>query len=130
MELDYTVGTAKGFDEAVEAVIEATKEAGFRVLYVHDVAATLAEKGFERERVSIVEMCNAKYASQVLAADVKIGLMLPCPIMVYAEKSEVFISTMRPSLIAQFFPNADISDVAQTVENVLVDVIDKAAGKA
>jgi uncharacterized protein (DUF302 family) len=126
MQLDYTVRTAKGFDEAVEAVKEATADAGFRVQFVHDLAATLTEKGFPRERVTIVEMCNAKYASQVLAADVKIGLMLPCPIMVYAEKGEVFITTMRATLIADFFPDADISAVAAQVEKVLIDVVDAA----
>ena len=127
MQLDYTVPTNKDFDEAVEAVKQGTVDAGFRVLFVHDVAATLAEKGFQRERVSIVEMCNAKYASQVLAADVKIGLMLPCPIMVYGEQGKVFITTMRPSLIKDFFPRADIGAVAQQVEDVLIAIIDKAA---
>lgn len=127
MQLDYTVRTEKSFDEAVDAVVQATADAGFRVQFVHDVAATLAEKGFERDRVTIVEMCNAKYASQVLAADVKIGLMLPCPIMIYAENGSVFISTMRPTLIGGFFPDAGIGDVAAEVEAVLVSVIDEAA---
>ena len=127
MQLDYTLPTDKNFDEAVEAVNSGTADAGFRVLFVHDVAATLAEKGFQRERVSIVEVCNAKYASQVLAADVKIGLMLPCPIMVYAEQGKVFITTMRPSLIKDFFPDAGIAGVAQQVEDVLIGIVDKAA---
>jgi uncharacterized protein (DUF302 family) len=127
MQLDYTVTTDKDFDQALEAVKQGTADAGFRVLFVHDVAATLAEKGFDRERVSIVEMCNAKYASQVLAADIKIGLMLPCPIMVYAEQGKVFITTMRPSLIKDFFPAAGIAAVAQQVEDVLIAIIDKAA---
>jgi uncharacterized protein (DUF302 family) len=127
VQLDYTVATDKDFDQAIEAVVKATADAGFRVLFVHDVAATLAEKGFERERVSIVEMCNAKYASQVLAADVKIGLMLPCPIMVYAEQGRVHITTMRPTNIGAFFPDADISGVAAQVEKVLLEVIDNAA---
>jgi len=127
MQLDYTVSTAKPFDEAVEAIVKATADAGFRVLFVHDVAATLAEKGFDRERVSIIEMCNAKYASQVLAADVKIGLMLPCPIMVYAEEGRVYITTMRPTNIGAFFPEADIAAVAAQVEAVLIDIIDTAA---
>jgi uncharacterized protein (DUF302 family) len=126
MQLDYTVKSDKNFEETVEAVTKGTAEAGFRVLFVHDVAETLAEKGFARERVSIIEVCNAKYASQVLAADVKIGLMLPCPIMVYAESGEVFVTTMRPSLIAGFFPEADIADVAGTVESVLLGIMDKA----
>ncbi len=128
MQFDYTVQTGKEFDEAVAAVVQATADAGFRVLFVHDVAATLAEKGFDRERVSIVELCNAKFASQVLAADVKIGLMLPCPIMIYAEEGRVFITTMRPTLIGGFFPDADISNVAAQVETTLMGIIDTAAG--
>ena len=104
MQLDYTVPTSKDFDAAVETVQQLIKDAGFRVLFVHDVAATLAEKGFQRERVSIIEMCNAKYASAVLAADVKIGLMLPCPIMVYAENGTNFITTMRPTPHRRILP--------------------------
>lgn len=127
MELDYTVSSAKDHAETVRAVVERTEAHGFRVQFVHDVAATLAEKGFDREPVTIVEMCNARYASEVLAQDVKIGLMLPCPIMVYELDGRVSISTMRPSLIAEFFPNADIEDVAGTVESEIVAIIDEAA---
>ncbi|MCE5190606.1 MAG: DUF302 domain-containing protein [Actinomycetia bacterium] len=127
MELDYTVKTEKSYDAAVADVIARTEAHGFRVQFVHDVAATLAEKGFDREPVAIVEMCNAKHASKVLAADVKIGLMLPCPIMVYVKDGEVFISTMRPSLIGAFFPEAGISDVAAEVETVLLEIVDEAA---
>ena len=87
----------------------------------YDVAATLAEKGFEREPVTIIEVCNARYASQVLASDVRIGLMLPCPVMVYVKEDEVFISTMRPSLISGLFPDAGIEGVAMEVESSETD---------
>ena len=127
MQLDYTIESKESFDDTVEALLEKAAANNFMVQFVHDVSATLAEKGFERERVTIVEMCNAKYASRVLAADVKIGLMLPCPIMVYAEGGKVFISTMRPMLIGGFFPEAGIGDVAAEVEDVLVNIIDEAA---
>lgn len=127
MELDYTVTTDKGYAETVAAVQRAAQAHGFRVQFVHDVAATLAEKGFEREPVSIIEMCNAKHAHATLAADVKIGLMLPCPVMVYELDGQVSISTMRPSLIAQFFPDAQIGDTADEVETAMVAIIDEAA---
>lgn len=128
MELDYTVETSKDYEEALRSVVAATEAHGFRVQFVHDVAATLAEKGFDREPVAIVEMCNARFASEVLARDVKIGLMLPCPIMVYVHDGKVSISTMRPSLIGGFFPEAGIGDVAAEVERILVEIIDEAAG--
>lgn len=127
MKTDYTVQTEKPFADAVEAVQERAAANGFRVQFVHDVAATLAEKGFAREPVTIVEMCNAKHAAQVLAADVKIGLMLPCPVMVYAENDGVFISTMLPTLLASFFPEAGIEDVAHEVEEAILRIVDEAA---
>jgi uncharacterized protein (DUF302 family) len=125
--MDYTIESTKPFDATVDAVLAETEAAGFRVQFVHDVSATLAEKGFERERVTIVELCNARYAHAVLAADVKIGLMLPCPIMIYAESGKVVVSTMRPTLIASFFPQADLGSVPADVETVIVGIMDRAA---
>lgn len=127
MKLDYTVATSKSHTDAVQAVIDATQAHQFRVQYVHDVRETLAEKGFDREPLTIIEVCNAKFASEVLAADPKIGLMLPCPIMVYVQDGQTLISTMKPTLIGGFFPDADIATVASQVEDVLVAVIDEAA---
>lgn len=69
MNFDYTVTTEKSFEEAVKAVEQETKNAGFRVLYIHDVTATLKEKGFEIKPFNIIEICNAKSAYTVLQAD-------------------------------------------------------------
>lgn len=127
MELDYTVRTEKPYAQAIRAVVDAAQAHNFRVQFVHDVAATLAEKGFDREPVTIVEMCNARYASEVLARDVKIGLMLPCPVMVYEQGGEVFIATMKPSLIGAFFPEARLAEVAAEVEAHIIAIVDEAA---
>jgi len=93
MQLDYTVSTTKNYASAVEAVTAAAEKHGFRVQFVHDVSGTLAEKGFEREPVTIVEMCNAGFAHKVLEKDLAIGLMLPCPVMVYEQSGKVSIAT-------------------------------------
>ena len=129
MQIDFTVPTQKSFADAVQAVVDAAALHSFRVQFVHDVAETLAERGFEREPLTIVEVCNAKYASEVLAEDVLIGLMLPCPVMVYEQDGDVLISTMRPTLLGEFFPDAEIADVAAEVEDKLVAIIEDAAGK-
>lgn len=121
-----TVTTEKSFDEAVAAVEQASAENGFRVLHTHDVAATLAEKGFHRDPLKIVEICNAKYASQVLARNVKISLMLPCPISVYVEGGATHISTMLPTAIVDFFPDAGIADLAAQVEKIVLEIVEEA----
>jgi len=126
MQLDYTVPTPKSHADAVQAVIDSALAHKFSVPFVNTLSETLAEKGFEREPVTIVEMCNAGHASAVLARDVKIGLMFPCPVMVYAENGEVFITTMRPSLIGSFYPEAQIDAIAAEVESAIIAIVDEA----
>ncbi len=124
---EHTVTSRKSFDDAVAAVERIAAEKGFRVLHTHDVAATLAEKGFPREPLKIVEVCNAKYASQVLARDVKISLMLPCPISVYVEGGTTHLSTMLPTTISEFFPDAGIDEVAAQVERTVLEIVAESA---
>jgi uncharacterized protein (DUF302 family) len=123
---EYTVVSAKPVEEAVSAVEKKSAEKGFRVLHIHDVAATLAEKGFPREPLKVVEICNAKYASQVLDKDVKISLMLPCPISVYRKDGKTHISTLLPTSMIEFFPDAGIADVAESVERAVLEIIAEA----
>ena len=123
---DYTVATEKGFDEAVARVELLSQEKGFKVLAVHDVQATLTAKGFQREPLKIIEVCNARYASQVLEKDVKIALMLPCPISVYTEGGNTFISALRPRAIADFYPAADIATIAEAVDRIVLSIVDEA----
>ncbi len=123
---DYTVDTSKSFDEAVKAVEQKSAEKGFRVLHTHDVTATLTEKGFPRAPLKIVEVCNARYASEVLKKDVKISLMLPCPISVYTERGKTFISTMLPTVLADFYPQAGIEGLAAEVEKAVLAIVNEA----
>ena len=125
-KFDYTVETKKSFDDAVAAVEAKSKEKGFGVLHVHDVKATLAGKGFDREPLKIIEICNAKYASQVLARDVKISLMLPCPISVYTQEGKTYISTLRPTMISDFYPQAGITTLAAEVDKIVLNIVNEA----
>jgi len=125
-DFERTLATEKSFDDAVAAIEKKAAEKSFRVLHTHDVAATLAEKGFPREPLKIIEICNAKYASQVLQKDVKVSLMLPCPISVYVQGGKTYISTLLPTSIAEFFPQADLREIAQQVEDIVLKIVEEA----
>lgn len=122
---DYTVETNKSFDEAVASVEAKSKEKGFGVLHIHDVKATLASKGFDSVPLKIIEICNPRYASEVLKRDIKISLMLPCPISVYVEGGRTYISTLRPKVIADFYPQADIKVLAEEVDRIVLSIVDE-----
>ena len=123
MDFDYTQTTTKDFDSAVKSVEEEIAKAGMRVLHIHDVQKTLTEKGFEREPFKIIEFCNAKYANDFLNVDIKIGLCLPCKINIYIKDGQTFISGMRPIVLSQFFPDADLGEKPQEIDKKIQDII-------
>lgn len=124
---DLTRASARPFPALLQAVQDEAAAAGFRVLHVHDVQATLAEKGFHREPLAIVEVCNARFAHAVLATDPLVGLMLPCPIQVWERDGRCFVSALRPSAIATFYPDAGIEGVAAEVEAAITRIVERAA---
>ncbi len=125
-DFERTWTTDKPFDDAVAAIESKAAENAFRVLHTHDVAATLAEKGFPREPLKIVEICSAKFASRVLERDVKIALMLPCPISVYVRDGKTHISTLLPTAMIEFFPAAGIESIAAEVEAIVLRIVEGA----
>src|SRR3989344_3975887 len=84
---------------------------------------TFGEKGFLREPFKIIEFCIAKFANEFLDKDIKIGLCLPCKINVYRKDGQTFISGMRPIVLSQFYPEADLGDrpkeIDQTIQNII-----------
>ena len=125
-EFDYTVEGSRGFDETVASVEAKSVEKGFKVLAVHDVKATLESKGFAQAPMKIIEICNAKYVSQVLAKDIKIALMLPCPVVVYSLNDKILIGTLRPKVIADFYPSAGVGEIAAEVDAIVLSIVDAA----
>src|SRR3989344_3067634 len=123
MDFDYTVSTSKNFDKAVLDTEQEITEVGMRVLYTHDIQKKLAEKGIKREPFKIIEFCNAKYANEFLNADIKIGLCMPCKINVYVKDNKIYISGMRPIILPQFFPKADLGNMHKEIDKIIQTII-------
>ena len=127
MNYEYTIETDRAFDEVVADVEKFTAEKMFRVLHIHDVQATLKEKGFQRESLKIIELCNAKFAYEALGRDVSVSLFMPCKITVYTENGKTMLKAMRPKAIAAFLPDAGLEELAAEVENTVLEITDRAA---
>src|ERR1035438_2905190 len=97
MDYGITIRTPIPFTEAVTRVRDALKAQGFGVLTEIDVQATLRDKlGAEMEEYLILGACNPPLAHRALAADRRIGLLLPCNVVVRTESGETVIEALDP----------------------------------
>jgi uncharacterized protein (DUF302 family) len=114
-----------GFDEAVADVVDALKREGFGVLTDIDVAATMKQKlGIEFRPYRILGACNPPLAHKALSAEDKIGVMLPCNVIVQeAGAGKVEVAAIDPRTAMERVGNPALTDLANEVADKLTRVI-------
>lgn len=123
---NYTVETAKGRDEAVQALTENLQAEKFGILWNFDLTAKLQEKGTDFDTpFTILEVCNPQEANRVLSEDLMVGYFLPCKIVVYEEEGTTKIGMPKPSALIDMVQNESIKQIALDIEERLIGCIDK-----
>lgn len=113
------------FDESVETVIVALKKQGFGILTDIDVKKTLKEKlNVEFSNYRILGACNPSLALKALKAELDIGLLLPCNVVVYEKDGKVIVSFINPSDAFSIVDNQTLKPLAIEVEKLLKKTID------
>ncbi len=102
------------YDEAVERVTAALEDEGFGVLTEIDVKGTMKKKlDAEFRRYVILGACNPQLAHRALTAELDIGLLLPCNVIVYeGDGGETVVSAMDPGVMVQVTDNPELAAVA------------------
>ncbi|MCU7826430.1 DUF302 domain-containing protein [Kitasatospora sp. DSM 101779] len=101
------------FASAVERVRDALAEQGFGVLTEIDVRATMEAKlGEEMEDYLILGACNPALAHRALRADRRIGLLLPCNVVVRATDGHTVVEVMDPRLMVRVTERPALESVA------------------
>ncbi|MBB6481190.1 DUF302 domain-containing protein [Spirochaeta isovalerica] len=116
--------TKLDFSEALEKVKEELKKEGFGVLTEIDIKATLKKKlDVDRDNYVILGACNPPNADKALNAEIEIGLMLPCNVIVYEKAGKTFVSAIRPSIAMSMIENPGLKGIAGDIEAKLERVI-------
>lgn len=115
------------YEEAVSRVTEELKAEGFGVLTEIDVKSTLKKKlDVDFRKYVILGACNPQFAYRALSAEDKIGILLPCNVVVQErEDGKVEVSAVDPVGMMQMVDNPALNDVAQQVQERFKKVIDR-----
>jgi uncharacterized protein (DUF302 family) len=120
------------FDEAIAKTKDVLQRNGFGVLTEIDVKQTLKTKlDVEFRPYRILGACNPGMAYKALTAEDKIGLMLPCNVVVQQkEDGSVEVAAVDPVASMQAIQNADLGSIAGEVQTQLRKVIADIGGEA
>ena len=115
------------YEDAVSKITDALKEEGFGVLTEIDVKATLKKKlEVDFRKYVILGACNPPYAYRTLQADLDVGLLLPCNVIVYeTDDKKACVSAINPVSALEVIKNRELRKIAEEVTEKLKRVIDK-----
>jgi uncharacterized protein (DUF302 family) len=110
------------FETADTRIREALKEEGFGILTEIDVKATLKEKlDVDHRPYRILGACNPPLAHQALTAEIDVGLLLPCNVVVYEgdEEGTSVVAVMDPEVQLAPAHNPKLEELAADVRTRL-----------
>ena len=115
------------FDDAITKVTEELKKEGFGILTEIDVKETLKKKiDADIRKYKILGACNPGFAHKAILAENKIGVFLPCNVIVQEnENGDIEISAVDPIASMSSVQNESLAGIAIEVRDKLKKVIDQ-----
>lgn len=116
------VDVALPYEQALERTIEALKNEGFGILTTIDVRQTMKQKlDKEFRKYTILGACNPPLAHRAFEAELEIGLLLPCNVVVYETGAgRSVVSAMAPiAAMGVVGGNPALKDVAREADERL-----------
>ena len=109
------------FDETMARAKAALKAEGFGVLTEIDVRETMKQKlDVDFRRYVILGACNPPLAHQALSADLEVGLLLPCNVVVYdAGAGKTAVRIANPEAMSLMLDDPSFAPIAAKAKEKL-----------
>lgn len=128
MSYCFSKSVDSDFEAAIQNVTEKLKEKGFGVLTEIDVQATLKKKiDVDFHKYRILGACNPHFAHKALLEEDKVGVMLPCNVIVQqkSDSEQVEVSAVDSIASMSAIQNENLGGIANEVRDLLKSVIDE-----
>jgi uncharacterized protein (DUF302 family) len=123
----YIAKTVSGrYESILASVVERLKAEGFGVLTEIDVQATLKSKiGVDLPKYRILGACNPTFAHEALKLENKLGVLLPCNVIVREEsEGRVEVASVDPVVAMDRTGNRALARTAEEVRLRLARVVE------
>ena len=126
MSYHFSKTCSLSFEDAISKVSENLKQEGFGILTEIDVRETLKKKlNVDFRRYKILGACNPQLAYQALQSEDKIGVMLPCNVIVQErDGGKVEVSAVDPVASMMAINNPNLGAITTEVQAKLKRVIE------
>lgn len=115
------------FEDAIQKATEELKKVGFGVLTEIDVKETLKKKiDIDFRKYKILGACNPQFAHKALQAEDKIGVLLPCNVIVQeTDDGKTEVAIMNPVEAMSVVENENLEPIAEEVTKLLDSALEK-----
>ena len=127
MEYYFSKTITDSFENAIQKVTKALKSEGFGILTEIDLKATLKKKlDVDFYKYTILGACYPQFAYKALVTEDKIGVMLPCNIIVQEKVAgQIEVSAVDPAASMQAIKNDKLTKIATEISDRLKKVIEQ-----
>ena len=114
------------FEDAIERIKDLLKDQGFGVLSEIDVKETLKNKiDVDFKKYTILGACNPHFAYKALSTEDKLGVLLPCNIVVIEQGSGIEICAIDPFSMMGQLGNEQLIEIAKEVNRRFEIIFEK-----
>ncbi|MFI5153950.1 MAG: DUF302 domain-containing protein [Chitinophagales bacterium] len=125
MEYHFSKKVSIPFDQAVHKIISELKKQGFGIITRIDLKETFKHKlNVDFRNYLILGACNPRYAYESLLEEDKLGVFLPCNVIVQEhDDGEVEVSAINPEEIMHSVDSLNLRTFATEVREQLQEVL-------
>jgi uncharacterized protein (DUF302 family) len=117
MKYGFSKTVSLSYESALSRVTEELLKEGFGVLTSIDMKETMKKKlNLDFPKYIILGVCNPPFAYKALEAEVEVGLLLPCNLIVYEKDGKTVIAVFDPVLMTTIVENPALHPIAKEMK--------------
>lgn len=126
MEFYFAKKVNLSIEEATSRVTEILKTKGFGIITEIDITNTFKQKiNVDFRKYRILGACNPVFANNALNINDKVGLFLPCNVVIQDMDGETEVSIIDPKAMMISFSEPELASLAEDAASKLRSVIEE-----